>query len=265
MTLLAVTNGVANILGPLLPLLFIAGLFKLAAGALKEKAKRKARSATKRTRSASSLAMRKSPKLEQSPEVYSAPAVTTLDNLGWENFELLTGELFSRQGYNVQITSGLGADGGSDLTLRRDGETQLVQCKNFAAGNKVPSSAMRDFYGLIVSEGAIGGMFVTTGSFSRDAREFAHGKPITLLERADVERLMVSVTAPGENLLNVSGWINRFAAKATVTNPACQRCRQPMKLRRGPTGAAFWGCTRFPRCKATRDARALLLRELPST
>ncbi len=46
---------------------------------------------------------------------------------------------------------------------------------------------MRDFYGLVVSEGAAGGIFITTGAYSRDAMEFAAGKPIQLLDRLEVE------------------------------------------------------------------------------
>lgn len=57
---------------------------------------------------------------------------SSLDTIGWENFELLTGELFRRQGYEVEITAALGSDGGKDLTLRRNGETRLVQCKTYA-------------------------------------------------------------------------------------------------------------------------------------
>lgn len=119
---------------------------------------------------------------------------------------------------------------------------------------------MRDFYGLIVGEGAAGGIFMTTGSFSRDAMEFAAGKPIELFDRAEIERLMRSVARPGENLCDVASWIDDFAAVTHVADPSCPRCRTRMKLRRGPTGKAFWGCGSFPRCKATRDARAELVR-----
>jgi restriction system protein len=186
----------------------------------------------------------------------------SLDSIGWENFELLAGEIFRRQGYEVEITSGLGADGGKDVTLRRAGETRLVQCKNLRAGNKVAVGAMRDFYGLVMGEGASGGIFMTTGSFSRDALEFAAGKPIELLGRAELEQLVGSVARPGENLCDVASWIDDFAAKAQVTDPSCPFCRKAMKLRRGPTGSLFWGCSGFAthRCRGKRDVRAALVR-----
>jgi hypothetical protein len=190
------------------------------------------------------------------------PLALGLEDLNWENFELLVGEIFRRKGFEVEISSGLGADGGKDLTLRRDGEIRLVQCKRLSAENKVSVMDMREFYGLIMAENAKrGGIFMTTGLYSRDAKEFAEGKPIKLLDRAEIEQLMASVARPGENLCNIRNWINDFAAVARVTDPDCPRCRKPMKLRRGPTGRLFWGCGSFAqtRCRGKRDARTELV------
>jgi restriction system protein len=186
----------------------------------------------------------------------------TLEDITWENFELLAGEIFRRKGFEVEISSGLGADGGKDLTLRRDGEVRLVQCKLLNAENKVSVMAMREFYGLLVAENAKSGIFMTTGLYSRDAREFAEGKPIKLLGRADIEQLMASVAHPGENLCIIRNWIDDFAAVAHVTDPNCPRCRTPMRLRRGPTGRAFWGCSLFAKthCRGKRNARTELVK-----
>jgi restriction endonuclease/topoisomerase-like DNA binding C4 zinc finger protein len=184
----------------------------------------------------------------------------TLEDITWENFELLAGEIFRRKGFEVEISSGLGADGGKDLTLRRDGEMHLVQCKLLSAENKVSVRAMREFYGLLVAENAKSGIFMTTGLFSRDTREFAEGKSIKLLGCAEIEKLMASVAHPGENLCIIRNWIDDFAAVAHVTDPDCPRCRKPMKLRRGPTGRAFWGCSSFPHCRGKRNARTELVR-----
>jgi restriction system protein len=191
--------------------------------------------------------------------VQSAP---TLENMNWENFELLAGEIFRRQGFDVEINSGLGADGGKDLTLRRDGEVRLVQCKRLSAKNWVSVEEMREFYGLVMAENAKRGIFMTTGFYSQPAREFAEGKPIELLGRVEIERLMASVAQPGENMCIIRSWIDDFAAGARVTDPVCPRprCRKPMKLRRGATGRAFWGCSGFPPCRGRRDARTELVR-----
>jgi len=190
----------------------------------------------------------------------ASPALAlTLEDVGWENFELLSGEIFRRQGFEVEISSGLGADGGKDLTLRRDGEVRLVQCKRLSAKNWVSVMEMREFYGLLMAENAKSGIFMTTGFYSQDAKEFAKGKPIELLGRADIERLMLSVARSGENLCIVRDWIDDFVAGANVADPICPRprCRMPMELRRGAAGGMFWRCTR---CHGKRDARTELVR-----
>jgi restriction system protein len=186
----------------------------------------------------------------------------TLEDMSWENFELLSGEIFRRQGFEVEIGSGFGADGGKDLTLRREGEVCLVQCKCLSAGNKVSVMAMREFYGLLVAENAKSGIFMTTGLYSGDAREFAEGKPIELLGRTEIEQLMATVAHPGENLCIIRNWIDDFAAGAHVADPVCPRprCRRPMKLRRGAMGCPFWSCSLFPQCRGKRDARTELVR-----
>ncbi|MGI8436762.1 MAG: restriction endonuclease [Chthoniobacterales bacterium] len=188
----------------------------------------------------------------------------TLDNIGWENFELLVAEIFRRKGYEVEVTSGLGADGGKDVVLRQEGGIlELVQCKNLAADNRVTAAQMRDFFGLLVADGAQRGHFVTTGYFSADAKKFAEGKPIQLLERAGLEELIAQVSAPGENLCDLSSWIRTFTAHAHVIDPVCPFCESPMKLRRGATGRPFWGCSRSGshRCNGKRDGREQLLKE----
>jgi restriction endonuclease len=195
------------------------------------------------------------------PEHDGAPA-PSLDTIGWENFELLVGEIFRRKGYEVEITSGLGADGGQDLLLRKDGALYVVQCKNFERHNRVTASAMRDFFGLITAEHAASGFFVTSGYFSDDAKKFADGKPIELIARQDVEDLMREVAIDGENLCDVRLWILSFATKANVVDPICPRCDGAMKLKRGFQGRAFWSCVRFPRCLGNRNGRAELLRAL---
>jgi len=53
--------------------------------------------------------------------------------LSWARFETLVAEAYRRRGYSVFPTSANGPDGGVDLVLKKDGNTLLVQCKQWKA------------------------------------------------------------------------------------------------------------------------------------
>jgi restriction system protein len=63
----------------------------------------------------------------------------------------------------------------------------VVQCKNHTA--PVSPSVVRELYGVLLHEEADGAVLVATGGFSNAAKEFAEGKPITLLDSSDVFRM----------------------------------------------------------------------------
>ena len=190
--------------------------------------------------------------------VVTEPAPLTLDSLESHDFELLLGEIFRRQEYDVEISGGLGADGGKDLTLRKGDETLIVQGKHWSDW-KVSEPSIRELHDTVMAEGATGGVFVTSGRYTRDALAFAQGKPLRLLARPELEELMQKVSTPNENLCDFSSWITHFAAAARVTNPVCPFCAGSMSLKRSVQGRPFWKCQTFPQCAGKRDGREALL------
>lgn len=101
--------------------------------------------------------------------------------MSWQAFEMLVGEAYRLQGYAVQETGGGGADGGIDLVLAKDGEKFLVQCKHWKA-YRVGVSVVRELYGLMFAKGALGGFVVTSGRFTQEAKDFAAGRNIRLVD-----------------------------------------------------------------------------------
>lgn len=97
--------------------------------------------------------------------VNSSSAVSALNEMSWQGFEMLVGEAFRRNGYTVAETGGGGADGGVDLVLRKGAEKFLVQCKQWRA-YKVGVSTIRELYGVMAATGAAGGFVVTSGVFT---------------------------------------------------------------------------------------------------
>ena len=66
-------------------------------------------------------------------EVRDDPTSSTLNQMNWQQFELVVGEAFRRRGYAVTERGGAGPDGGVDLVIRKGSESTVVQCKQYRA------------------------------------------------------------------------------------------------------------------------------------
>jgi restriction system protein len=181
-------------------------------------------------------------------QVAGSPDRGALNAMSWQKFEALVGEAFRRNGYTVTETGGGGADGGIDLALKKEGETFLVQCKQRKA-TKVGVTTVRELYGVMAAKGATGGFVVTSGVFTDDARAFAAGRNIELIDGEALHALIRGVKAPVKPVLVPQ-------AIRTTNAPACPVCQSPMVQRQAKRGAnagnAFWGCARYPACRGTR-------------
>ncbi len=81
--------------------------------------------------------------------VVGSKAADALDGMSWQQFELLVGEAFRLQGYQVTETGG----GGIDLVLRKGGEKYLVQCKQWKSFS-VGVPVVRELYGVMAAKWA---------------------------------------------------------------------------------------------------------------
>jgi restriction system protein len=141
----------------------------------------------------------------------------------------------------IEELGGAAADGGIDLVLYRQGRKVVVQCKRWKAA-QVGVSLIREFYGVIVADKAERGVFVTTGTFTPDAIDFARGKPLELID--------------GERLAELVAGVHPDRSAATA--PTCPKCGGKMIQRIAKRGAnagrEFWGCRRYPQCNGVRNA-----------
>lgn len=179
--------------------------------------------------------------------VDSQTGLESLRNVSWKHFEWMVGEAYRRIGYAVDDSLGSGADGGIDLTLRKDGETTIVQCKQWKVLS-VGAPVVRELYGLLTHHGATQAIIVTSGRFTEEARSFAAGKPIELVDGPALLKFVRSVQDAEP----------ATPAPAVESSPSCPKCGATMVRRtakRGPkAGTAFWGCAKYPSCTGTRDA-----------
>ena len=166
--------------------------------------------------------------------------------LSWRQFENLIHEYFRRNGYAV-TEAVAGPDGGVDLHLRKDDTNATVQCKHWRK-KKVDARIVREQFGVMTAAGADECFVVTSGKFTEAARDFAKGQPITLIDGSRLAELMdFAVSARREAV--------QILAEPTVECPSCGSEMRLRTARRGPSpGSRFWGCSRFPKCRGTRQA-----------
>ncbi|MDO8736592.1 MAG: restriction endonuclease [Thermoleophilia bacterium] len=183
-------------------------------------------------------------------------SIESIRSLEWKQFEELLGEAFRRLGYSVKENSSAGPDGGIDLTIKQNGNVYLVQCKQWRVF-KVGVKVVREMLGLVTAHGAQGTIIVTSGMFTQEAKAFAQGKPIDLIEGHQLVGMIESVRRESAITASDTSGQTRSLGVPTMQSIAsarqCPRCGGELvvkKARRGPTaGSSFWGCSSFPQCR----------------
>ncbi|MEJ8839537.1 restriction endonuclease [Ramlibacter sp. AN1133] len=188
----------------------------------------------------------------------ASPAADVLSDMSWREFEMLTSEAFRLQGFQVEETGGAQADGGVDLRVRRGNETHLVQCKQWRAF-KVGVDVVRELYGVMAAQGAAGGFVVTSGQFTAEARAFAEGRNVRLVDGPKLFGMLQQAKRSLEHV-HPRGPAARTTTLSTgaalEVAPCCPLCNAAMVRRTARKGAnagsQFWGCSKFPVCRGTR-------------
>ncbi len=175
-------------------------------------------------------------------------------DISWQDFELLIGEHFRRQGFTVDET-GPGPDGGVDLILKKDSAKYLVQCKQWKA-YKVGVKIVRELLGAMVGAGAAGGYVVTSGEFTKDAVAFARENNIQLIDGIKLSKILGQVSTPMTAKPSKSvATANKINQKPEAITQTCSKCGSPMVERVAKKGSRagqkFLGCSKFPSCRFT--------------
>lgn len=177
--------------------------------------------------------------------VASSPNRNALERMSWREFEGLVAEVFRRKGFEVVERGGSAPDGGVDVELRAGKDKYLVQCKQWKV-MKVGVATVRELYGVMAAEGAVGGFVVASGEFTEEAKRFTEGRSIELVP-TDVLLRLVQQTAGGLPTTSV----------ASSDDLACPKCGGVMVMRTAKkgdnAGASFWGCSQYPACRGTRN------------
>lgn len=173
-----------------------------------------------------------------SPAVFAA--------IEWRRFEAMCEALFAQAGFETRSQSH-GADGGVDIWLHSanaQGPVAVVQCKHWQ-GKAVGVKEIREFFGVMASHQLKRGTYATTSTYTADAQQFAKDNGINAMDGPALLALIAKrTTAQQKALLAV-------AHEGEYWRPTCASCGIKL-LERTPAkgGAAFWGCSNYPRCKS---------------
>jgi len=174
--------------------------------------------------------------------------INSIRSISWKEFEELVAEAYRRKGFTVIENHKAGADGGVDIRLKKDGQTHLVQCKQWKA-RKVGVSVVREMYGVMTAESASSVVVVTSGIFTQEAKNFADDKPIDLVDGAQLESLIGQMQSSDKLVV--------MPPQANSHHTQCPRCDGKLVLRMAKKGSKagnqFYGCSSFPKCRYTEQ------------
>lgn len=179
--------------------------------------------------------------------------------LSWQQFEHIVGEYYRQRGYLVEEHGGSQPDGGIDLVLRKGTHFFLVQCKHWKTA-KVGVRPVRELCGVMNDAGAHGGILVTSGIFSDDARAFAEKNRIDLVDGDELFSMLHATRQSARGEYSSSPGLRHRTAiqeQDTAVSPSCPLCGSTMVLRTAHKGAyagsRFYGCPQYPACKGIRS------------
>jgi restriction system protein len=122
----------------------------------------------------------------------------------------------------------------------------IVQCK--AWSKNVGVKAVRELFGVMAADGIEYGIFATTSDYTKEAYDFAQGRPIELMSGQFMEKVRALTTEQQH-------WLLERATEGDFTTPTCPNCNVKMTSRESKKGAnagsRFWGCPTYPKCRQT--------------
>jgi restriction system protein len=107
----------------------------------------------------------------------------------------------------------------ADLVLRLGDAPVLVHCSRWRSLH-VGIREVREFYDDVLHQGALRGIFVTSGTFTGPATQFAHGKPLSLIDGDRLSALLWDLRQ------RRGGSIASLAARQRAAAPAPRQFRR---------------------------------------
>lgn len=150
--------------------------------------------------------------------IQESDVLSTLDTrpnlmeLSPSEFESLITNLFEKMGLETRLTQA-SRDGGVDCVAYDPrpifGGKVVIQAKRYK--NTVGVSAVRDLFGTMQNEGASKGILVTTSGYGQASHEFASGKPLEMLDGANLLYLLKEHAGLDAKIEPPDDWVDPIA------------------------------------------------------
>lgn len=117
--------------------------------------------------------------------------IQSIQELTWHDFKNLVAEAYKQNGYIIMKDNTFTADPSVDFTLRKSSKLYLVQCR-YWHNRKLGLREVKNLFFLMHAKQAAGVFLLTTGYFTNEARHYAAGRPISLLDGIDLVELLAT-------------------------------------------------------------------------
>lgn len=185
-------------------------------------------------------------------EPVSDHAFDYLKELDDAEFEKLIELMFKQRGYSTSEKDEEKHEG-VDVVLHMNNQTTFVQYRHWRE-HHVDVAAIEELGTIMEAESAPYGIIVTTGIFTDDALDAAHGKALMLINGVDLSLMVNALNASNEaGTLESEIKQEDDKPKMPELEPLCPICSQKMILRTAKKGKnagnTFWGCSQYPNCR----------------
>jgi restriction system protein len=159
--------------------------------------------------------------------------------------EELCAAYFEALGFRADSPAPTAAAPPSTCTRRAPRAPPFSQCRPWNA-YRVGIKPVRELRRAMTSANVGEGVLVTSGKFTREARDFADEQRISLID-GDELLAKISALVPEKALA-----LLKLATQGDFLTPTCPSCGIKMIPRKSTAhGRTYWGCRNYPGCKHT--------------
>ena len=168
-------------------------------------------------------------------------------SIEWQRFEAVCAALFRQDGYTTKLHSH-GTAGGVEIWLHSPLDlkqpVRIVLCKHVAA-QPVGITEVQAFQQVLANAKVPSGAFVTAGSFTDEAKQFARRNHISPVDSANLLTVILRRSETQQQELLA------IAIQGEYWRPTCPGCNAKMVARAGEGREGSWACPITPPCPTT--------------